>query len=394
MKYHVVNNKMARKYTIKEIFADNWDNFVESMECEGRDIRPVIKDEVDKVIGCQELSNGYSLYFCSHCNSIKYVAFTCKSRFCSSCGAKYANDRALSISKRLIDCPHRHVVFTIPAQLRKYFALERSLLNLLFEAASGTITFAFNKRNKSEEFTPGMACVLHTFGRDLKWNPHIHMILSEGGLGNSGAWSEFKHISYEGLRKSWQYLLLKLLSQRIKTPEFKALVDSLYQDNKNGFYVRALPNKTMDKGVADYVVRYIGRPAMAQSRISDYTGTHVSFWYQPHGSNETVTETVTVFEFIKRLIIHIPDRNFKMLRYYGLYSVRNKKHRLYLRLFKKMTGLQYRNLSSAYRKWSKRIKFFFRHDPLLCPHCGHYYEFVDIFCPKKSKKRNTSNAFT
>jgi hypothetical protein len=393
MKYHLVNNRMVRKYKIKDIFKNHWHDFVKLMAAQNRPIRPVILKEVEKMIGCQEPENGYTLYLCDHCKTVKYVAFTCKSRFCNCCGAKYANDRALSIQRRLIDCQHRHVVFTIPKELRNYFAHDRKLLKLLFDAAAGTILYAFNKRNKSEDFTPGMACVLHTFGRDLKWNPHIHMILSEGGIGNITPWADFKHIPYNGLRCSWQYLLLKLLSERIQTPEFKKLVDELYRNNKNGFYVRALPNKMMNKGVADYVVRYIGRPAMAQSRITDYDGINVSFWYQPHGSEEIVHETVPVFEFIKKLIIHIPDRHFKMLRYYGLYCVRNKKYPLYLHLFKKMSVLQLESLRSVYKHWAKRIKHFFRREALKCA-CGHYFEFVDIYPRKKSNKWSPSTVIT
>ncbi len=338
MKYHVnYKNEIQKSFTIKEIFKEHWDSFVKSMVSQNKPIRPVIMDEVEKVIGCQDQKNGHTLYFCTNCKSIQYVAFTCESRFCNCCGVKYFNDRALSITSKLIDCPHRHIVFTIPDLLRKYLALERSLLALLFKAASQTVLYNFNKLNKSEDFTPGMVCVLHTLGRDLKWNPHIHMIVSEGAIGRTG-WKLLTHINFEALRHSWQYLILKSMKQHIVSKEFKELVDALYIKHQNGFYVRAVPNKNMNNTiVANYIVSYIGRPVMAQSRILNYDGQNITFWYKPHGSEGVIIETIPTFEFIKKLIIHIPNKNFKMLRSCGLYCVRHTKHAFYLRMNRSMT---------------------------------------------------------
>jgi hypothetical protein len=150
MKYHVnMQNKIAQKFTIKEILDEHWDEFEEAMGEEGKPIRDVIIDEVDKVIHCQDIGRGFALYSCPKCHRVKQVPFTCKSRFCNTCGAKYSKDRALSMSAKLLKCAHRHVVFTIPEELRKYFACDRTLLNLLFKAASDTIFFDFTERTRA-----------------------------------------------------------------------------------------------------------------------------------------------------------------------------------------------------------------------------------------------------
>ena len=123
MKYHVnYKNGIVRKYTIKEILRENWLEFTKSMAAEGKPIRFSITKNVNRIIDCQDPKKGYSLYICEKCSAFKQVYFTCKSRFCNTCGAKYSKDRALFISAKLIDCSHRHVVFTIPTELRKYFA--------------------------------------------------------------------------------------------------------------------------------------------------------------------------------------------------------------------------------------------------------------------------------
>lgn len=89
------------------------------------------------------------------------------------------------MSFKIINVPHRHCVFTIAKELRPLFLNDRSLLNCLFSSVNSVVTRMFHKDNKSELFTPGFICVLHTFCRDLKCPPYIHCLLSEGGIGNS-----------------------------------------------------------------------------------------------------------------------------------------------------------------------------------------------------------------
>jgi hypothetical protein len=209
------------------------------------------------------------------------------------------------------------------------------------------------------------------------------MILCEEAVGNSNIWKAFNHINYEGLRRGWQYCILKLLLEKIPGSKFKALVNKLYIEHKEGFYVNAPPIKNFSAGVVNYIVRYAGRPVLAQSRITDYDGKFVTFTYTPHGSNELVTETVSVFDFIKKLIIHIPDRNFKMIRYHGFYAVSSSKHKQYLQRAKRIDPCTLEKLRVIYGSWRKRIQVFFRYDPLKCT-CGAYMKLLQIFSSEKA----------
>jgi len=105
---------------------------------------------------------------CPHCGKLKFVPFRCKSRFCPTCGNKYAMERTTSMSFKLVNVRHRHCVFTIDEQLRDFFLNDRSLLDCLFHAVNNVVSRMFFKQNKSMNFTPGFILVLHTFGRDLK----------------------------------------------------------------------------------------------------------------------------------------------------------------------------------------------------------------------------------
>ena len=156
-------NNCKSKFKIKDIFNDHWYSFLEDNP--NLNIRPVVHEEVEKMMGCGSLSNGYAVYTCDHCHNYLYVPFTCKSRFCCSCGTKYTLDRADTIARKSINCPHRHITFTIHHALWPIFQEDRSLLNLLFDAVSSTILSWFYERNHKENFTPGFISTLHTFGR-------------------------------------------------------------------------------------------------------------------------------------------------------------------------------------------------------------------------------------
>lgn len=140
------------KFKIKDIFNDHWYAFLHDNP--SLNIRPIVYEEVEKMMGCGSLSNGYAVYSCEHCNNYLYVPFTCKSRFCSSCGTKYTLDRADTIASKSINCSHRHITFTIHNALWPIFQQDRSLLNLLFDAVASTILSWFYNQNHKENFTP------------------------------------------------------------------------------------------------------------------------------------------------------------------------------------------------------------------------------------------------
>lgn len=162
---------------IQSIFTDYYEHIIYELHP-----RPAVIENVNKMIHCGDPSYGGAMYGCPHCGNLKFVPFRCKSRFCPSCGNKYNQLRSFHMSCKLVSCAHRHCVFTIPAELRVYFLEDRTLLDCLFHSVRGVVLRMFSKMNKTENFTPGLICILHTFGRDLKWNPHIHALISEGGL--------------------------------------------------------------------------------------------------------------------------------------------------------------------------------------------------------------------
>jgi len=134
-----------------------------------------------------------------------------------------------------------------------------------------------------------------------------------------------------------------------------------------------------------YIGRYIRRPAIALHRIEEYDGEYVTFKYHDKNDGQEKRETLTVEEFISRLIVHIPDEQFKTIRYYGVYSRRikalcktiisawQKEVRKWIVKVKKTVKR---------RKWEQRIKEQTGKDPMVCPHCQCYYEYKGEVCLK------------
>lgn len=132
------------------------------------------------------------------------------------------------------DPTHRHCVFTIDEELRLFFLEDRSLLDCLFNAVRSVLLRMFYQMNKSKNFVPGFICVLHTFGRPLEWNPHIHCLITEGGFSDDGFWRVVKHFNYTLLRKSFQTALLNEMEKHIG-PSFKKTKTLIYKKDAHGF---------------------------------------------------------------------------------------------------------------------------------------------------------------
>lgn len=356
---------------IKRILFDNWDEFLDRF---GHRVRPVVVKEVKKILGCGSFENGYAEYTCSCCGEKKKVPFRCRSRFCGSCGKVYIDVRAENMANKLIQSTHRHMVFTIAEELREYFMRDRKLISVLPKCAAEVIKSWWIEQNKGENYTPGIVAVIHTFGRDLKWNPHVHLLVTEGAAGERTVWKTVRFVPYKMLRFRWQKLLMDELEKSVGKREFKKIKNKLYKEKSNGFYVYGKGQVKSEKAAIQYVGRYTGRPPIAESRIS-YDGKNVTFWYKRHEDNVEVTEVVNPIEFIQRLIIHIVEEQFKMIRYYGIYSQHTKERPKLI----KMVNEKIRELRNKMRKWKYRIMKSFSYDPLECSKCKGRMELTDIY---------------
>ena len=359
-----IDNKKVR-FKIQVIFSKWWPIFLDTYK--HLNIRKVVIDNVDRMIKCKTGNLGFSIFKCPSCNHNLFVACTCKSRICSSCGNKYNEQRSTSIFSKIFKWKHRHVVFTIPEELRRFFREDRKRLNYLFEASSLTIKWWFKEKYKKQKLIPAYISVIHTFGRSLVFNPHIHMILLDGGVSNiSKSFVKIDFFSYASFRKRFMKLLLDMLESDIGKSEFRKIKNSLYIEHKDGFYVYAPPSKFKSlTELIKYVCRYVARPVMAESRIINYDGTYVTFWYQRHEDDLIIIEKIHALEFISRLIVHIPDKSFRQIRFYGLYH-----NSTIIKIdLVKIWSKEYSNYKKKSLNFRTMITMSFNKDILKCPKC-------------------------
>ncbi|XJZ27405.1 transposase [Bacillota bacterium Lsc_1132] len=368
---------------LKRIFFDqnqHWDKFVKKHH---KNLRPIVIKEVEKFRGCGNPKNGFKLFVCEGCNDVKKVPFRCKGRFCTTCSCGETEEWERLLSEDVFQVNHRHVIFTIDEGLRNIFLKHREFLKEFMDEAVGIVQQWFEKKFK---VTPGIIAGLHTFGSRLNFNPHVHMLVTMGGMKKNGEWKTYDYIPFHMLRKQWQTVVLKLIRKSVCDEEKKKiqpLLQKAFSANGEGFYVYAPKQKGNVKEQLKYIGRYIRRPAIALGRIEEYDGQFVTFKYMDKTDGKEKREKITVEEFIGRLIRHIPDENFKTIRYYGVYSRRKKADcKQKVAIFQEKVKRQIVKVKKVLRKrnWSQRIKDLTGKDPMVCSKCSCYYEFKGSVC--------------
>jgi hypothetical protein len=234
-------------------------------------------------------------------------------------------------------------------------------------------TLSYKQRRR---ILAGAIVVLHPFGRDLCFKPHIHILVTEGGFDRRNSFVHQRFIPARALRKTWQYQLLTNFKRVLpQTTENAKFINELFREYPEGFYAY-LPEESRiisKRKIAKYVGRYVRHPAIANSRIYAYNGTEVSFWYK---DNQDVrhTKTMLVFDFISAVIQHIPEKHFKMIRYYGAYC-------------RKWKGVYCGYLTQESITQFKIEDFPKKYLP-KCPRCGSMLEFMIYW--KKGPPNNHS----
>jgi len=363
------------RFEIKDIFKEFWDDFL--VYAKDLNIRDVVHSNVNKMLVCKTSSLGYNLWHCSNCNHEHAQYNTCKSRFCNSCGVKYSKQRTLHIMTKLINVKHRHLVFTIPDFLWDFFREDRNRLNLMFHAVNTTLSSWFKEQKKGEDFKPGFISVIHTYGRDNKWNVHLHCLLAEASADNNTI-KKIDFFPYKMLRKRFQKIILYLLEKDIGKDTFRKIKNLAFTKYNEGFYIRAKKNEFKNsKKALEYVLRYCGRPCFASYRILniDYDNNTITFWYQRSEDKLFVVVNIPIFKFIERLIIHISDYQFKTIRYYGFYASRSHKR---INEFKLLIDKLKIPFYKSMLKWQMLLLSSFKKDPLKCPKCDNIMLFQQL----------------
>lgn len=373
------------------IFFDEYQNWEKFNQRYTRRIRSVVKREVKKFRDCGDLKKGYRLFVCEGCHDVKKVAFRCKGKFCPTCATGESQRWAEVAANDLFTVTHRHVIFTIDEGLREIFLKEKyrkELLKGLMDEAARILLDFFRKHH----IQAGVVATLQTFGSQLEYNPHVHLVVTMGGLTKDGKWKDYDYFPFAMLRKYWQNAVLKLIRRTLSQwdkARVQPLLQAAYTKNAEGFYVHAPKrSRTSLKKILEYISRYMKRGPIALNRILLYDGKIVMFQYHDKRTNTDKIKTMSAEEFIGALIRHIPENQFKTIRRYGIYSRRIKTiMKKVLSNYQKEIQRMLVNVKKALKpkSWCERIAEEFGVNPLECTRCGEYYEFSGVSVSKNGR---------
>ncbi len=307
----VMTQPEQAKTVFKQIFADGWAAFRQ------RHPRYAAVDEVvQKMLGCGDPAKGHALYLCPDCLARHVVAFSCKSPFCLSCAKVYGQTWVETVQEMLHPgVQYRHLVLTVPEALRTLLYQHAvPLLEGLMQAAR-TAMDAVVRHAKRQTLTLGYIVVLQTAGRSATYNPHLHVLMTDGGLRADGTWQPLGYVPYDLLHRMWQEQVLTLITTRLPgDAQAERLVAAMRRRYPRGFVAHlqgdVLPRM---KQLTRYLVKYVVSPPMALSRILAYDRVQglVTYWYRDHLSQgKRKVETVERTIFIGRMVQHILPKGF------------------------------------------------------------------------------------
>ena len=335
---------------------------------------------------CRTAELGGHVDECDHCGALRMSYNSCRNRHCPKCQSLH-KERWLEARKGdLLPTRYFHIVFTLPDQLRPLALRNQQVVyNLLFRAASETLkTLTQDPKHLGAEV--GFIVVLHTWSQTLMDHPHLHCIVTGGGLSPDGSqWiqpkTEFflpvkvlsrlfrgKLLAY--LKKAWQKGKLRFpgkVAYLQHEGSFNDLLSDLY---KQEWVLYCKPPFSNAGTVMEYLGRYTHRVAISNDRVVNMEGDKVSIQYRDRNDNDkTKLMTLSASEFIRRFLMHILPDGFMKIRHYGILSNRNTKTKL--AVAKALLGVcDPEEPQNSNEPWQDLLTRITGRDPRLCPYCG------------------------
>jgi hypothetical protein len=300
---------------------------------------------LSRIERCRTADYGYHAYRCtdSDCGAIQYVYHSCRNRHCPGCGNNKKEEWIEARMKELLPVKYYHAVFTIPHQLNSLVMGNRkAMFTLLFDAASYTL-LKFASNDKYLAAQPGIIAVLHTWGQQLSFHPHIHCIVSGGGIGKDKRWKEAvkaKHkflFPTKAVQEVYRGYFLKQLQQQID----KGIVRMSEEQHKDWLTLRTalydmdwiVDFKEPMGGpaqVVEYLGRYTHKVAISNHRIKGIDkDNNVTFEYKDYADEgKKKSMTLQGEEFLRRYEQHILPARFCKIRHYGYLGNYKRKERV------------------------------------------------------------------
>lgn len=289
----------------------------------------------EALMGCRTAAMGGRLEYCPEGHQERILFNSCRHRFCPRCGYVVAAQWLEKMKALLLACPYHHVTFTLPPRLHALWSYNRKVMMDIFFLVVRDTLFILLADPKYGGILPGMICSLHTWGRSMPLHPHIHCLITAGGLVGGLRWAHAKKktlLPYEVVRRIYRGKMIgeirKALNngQLVLPPEVsrETMESTLNRLSQEKWNVEISEQYAHGNGVIEYLSRYIRGTPIANKQILSYDSKTVSFRYWDHRDDKEKVMTLPAVEFLRRLLQHVPPAKKKTVRYFGLYAESNR----------------------------------------------------------------------
>src|ERR687888_617880 len=291
------------------------------------------------IVQCRTAALGGHVQACPDGHMARIWYNSCRHRSCPQC-AYLQTERWLALQQaRLLTCDHYHVIFTLPHDLNPLWLANVPVMTLLlFQAARATLcTLLADPQFLGAQ--PGILAALHTWGQTLVLHPHVHCLVTGGGLTPDGQWKAvrqgfllparvvmavFRGKMLDAIRQAYAREDL-VLPEGMRPQPFVNLLNRLGHPTKTRWNVRIMERYRPGAGVVTYLARYLRGGPIKHARLVAWDGDSVTFTYRAHGaeaaSGATRRQRMTlpVTDFLQRWLLHVPGPHTRVVRSYGLY---------------------------------------------------------------------------
>ncbi len=349
----------------------------------------------EAIISCRTSALGGHRDRCDHCGHIRQSYNSCRNRHCPKCQYIKQVQWVDKLKANLVPVRYFHIVFTIPQCLNKTFYInQHTAYGLMFKAAGEALRIC-SSNPKFLGAQTGAVAILHTWGQTLTYHPHIHMIVTAGGLSEDGtewmASGKRFFLPVKVLSQLFRGLLCRYLAEaviknRVRLPEditgFSQLKTLMYA---KAWVVYAKNPFAGPERVIEYLGKYTHRVAISNHRIISEKDGKVTFWYKDYRTGQLNKQmTLQADEFIKRFLRHVLPGGFYKIRYFGLLAQCNARSKLEtcFTLIESDTIIPQFEGLPAIDVW----RMLTGKDPFKCPACGKGRMITEVTYTMKRNK--------
>ena len=364
---------MGEMPTLREIFRAGFGAYAKA-----RNLPYRIYQAANAIMNCRSAALGGHVQVCEKGHVIGAHYNSCRHRSCPQCNERNRTQWADAQAARLLGCEHFHVIFTLPHELLQWWSYNRQIMaDLLFSSSCGALrTLLEDERHLGA--SPGIVASLHTWGRTLSRHPHLHCLVSGGGLDANSEWRAV-HGGYllplKVLKPVYRGKFLSGLESLVERGELE-LPESVSRESARGL-LRTLARKEWNvriqeryaygEGVMRYLARYVRGGPISNRRLGQASEEAVEFHYRDHRDGKTKLMRLSREDFIGRVLWHVPECGRHTTRYYGLYGHKARARRAICRAQLGQTPEPEQAQAVDWQRYLERIG---QAEKTRCPQCG------------------------